>query len=73
MATHGGTCTLPTPTCALLPAGDDLSHYYCCDPDLSLCGLDLSRVPESRPPLPNLCRVCEALDRSVHCARGWTP
>lgn len=43
-------------------SGDDLDHTYCeCDPDVALCGADVSDAPVIVEPL-NPCVVCEDLD-----------
>lgn len=34
--------TAPVPAPARTSAGDELDHIYCCDPDLALCGTDIS-------------------------------
>lgn len=41
-------------------AGHMLNHIYCCDPNLSLCGLDLSDVPETDSETD--CTVCLDLE-----------
>jgi hypothetical protein len=40
----------------------DLDHVYCCDPDLALCGTDVSDVPEIDPDTDVDCIVCNDLD-----------
>lgn len=43
-------------------ADDDLAHLYCeCDPDVSLCGLDISGEPEATDPA-DWCVVCDDLN-----------
>lgn len=51
------TATLPAPA---TPAADegDWAHSWCCDPDLSLCGVDISDHEEA--PLTSLDEVCPA-------------
>lgn len=39
-------------------ASDDLTHLYCCDDELALCGLDLRGVPENLDPDALMCVVC---------------
>jgi len=41
--------------------GDGLDHLYCCDPDLALCGIDISGHHEDDS-LPGTCVVCLALE-----------
>lgn len=44
---------------------DSLDHYYCeCDPDLALCGADLTAVDESLD--GQMCVVCEDLE-AIEC------
>jgi hypothetical protein len=38
-----------------------LNHIYCCSPDVSLCGLDISQHPEIDVD-ENMCVVCEDLE-----------
>lgn len=40
----------------------DLDHLYCCDPDLALCGTDVSDVPEIDADSDITCVVCADLD-----------
>jgi hypothetical protein len=48
---------------------DDLSHYYCCDPDVALCGADLSTVPVDES-VDTDCVVCVDLDAAfLPCGR----
>lgn len=39
-------------------------HYYCCDPDVALCGADISGEEEDvgDDDLEQLCPMCEVLD-----------
>jgi hypothetical protein len=39
----------------------DLNHIYCCSPDVSLCGLDISQHPEVDTD-DDMCVVCEDLE-----------
>lgn len=42
---------------------DGLHHVYCCDPDMSLCGVDLSGVPEGECTGRDVpCVVCAGLE-----------
>jgi len=54
------TCTLALP---VLTASDTskLDHVYCCDPDVALCGADLSDHVESSM-ATNPCVLCIALE-----------
>lgn len=41
----------------------DVDHLYCCDPDLALCGEDISGdVDLGDDPLPQPCPLCEVLE-----------
>jgi len=42
--------------------GDDLNHLYCCDPDWSLCGRDISDLDEHEVSDADLCVVCRELE-----------
>lgn len=42
-------------------ADDSLDHVYCCDENVSLCGLDLSDVPIVKLDADRLCKICEEL------------
>lgn len=46
---------------------DELEHWYCCDPNWSLCGRDLTDVPVA-PFEEASCVVCEDLVDSI-CPR----
>lgn len=46
---------------------DNLDHYVCCDPNLALCGVDVTHATWSED-LPDLCVVCEDLDE-FECER----
>lgn len=45
---------------------DELTHYYCCDRNVALCGADISALPEvldldAGQVEAMLCRVCDLL------------
>lgn len=63
--------TAPTETPARLRSDDDdLAHYYCCDPDIALCGADLSTTSEDES-IETDCVVCVDLDAtSAPCSPG---
>lgn len=43
--------------------GSDLDHLYCCNSDLSLCGLDIADLDELEEfPEDDLCIVCRELE-----------
>jgi hypothetical protein len=44
------------------PGGTDLDHIYCCDPDVALCGTDISDAPEIDPNSEINCVVCADLE-----------
>lgn len=46
---------------AVAGASLELDHIYCCSPDVSLCGLDISRHPVIDVD-EHLCVVCEDLE-----------
>lgn len=56
-----------------LPAGgdlEDLSHMYCCDPDVGLCSTDLHDYDfDSAVDVddPDMCLVCRELTRCPVC------
>ncbi|MET4670773.1 hypothetical protein [Streptomyces sp. PvR018] len=52
--------------------GSDLDHIYCCDPDLALCGTDVSDVPEIDADSDINCVVCADLDGGP-CSPNCTP
>ncbi|MFE3139676.1 hypothetical protein [Streptomyces scopuliridis] len=59
---------IPTtaPTAAARPS-DATAHYYCCDPNRALRGLDLNDMPPSRDGEQD-CVVCADLDKgNVDC------
>lgn len=50
-------------TAASAPPSDEVTHVYCCDPDRSLCGLDLTGTGPARPGEQD-CVVCADLDEA---------
>ncbi|WP_075895337.1 hypothetical protein [Actinomadura sp. CNU-125] len=58
--------TTVTPETAPVGPGDPPDRYvhlYCCNPDLALCGADLSHGVERRDiPATALCPMCEVID-----------
>lgn len=49
-------------------SADDLNHVYCCDPDVALCGTDISGDEEVEYDTAN-CVVCLDLeDAAVACS-----
>jgi hypothetical protein len=55
--------TLPDSRPAPTSSGDDADHYYCCDPDIAMCGADLTAVVENPDmPLEDVCRYCLYID-----------
>jgi hypothetical protein len=66
--------TAPAPTTPSTSL--DLTHVYCCNPDLALCGEDVSNTPEVDQD-EQLCMVCEDLEEqpctcSTATAEGTT-
>lgn len=56
----GGVAAVSAPV-RISAVHDDLGHWYCdCDSDLSLCGRDLTDVPEDNFDEAS-CVVCEAM------------
>lgn len=61
-------------TAAILPEeivtglGGDVDHWYCCDPDVAYCGLDLSGVPDGEE-FDEMCPLCVLADE----AGGFCP
>lgn len=52
----------PAPAPSTTSTNDDgLTHIYCCDPNLALCGNDLSDTPEVEED-GIVCVVCEDLE-----------
>ncbi|WP_433225542.1 hypothetical protein [Actinomadura formosensis] len=59
--------TAPAPLPDTAPPGrgdDDVEHLYCCDPDRSLCGLDISGHEDhtDEPESEEVCPWCKALE-----------
>lgn len=44
--------------------GLDVNHVYCCDPDVGLCGEDISAIPDRWDHAVPVCVVCEDLDEA---------
>lgn len=67
------TSTLPAPTRSDT-AGDDLDHFYCCDENVAMCGVDLTGVPEADN-VGDLCPLCALVNESgLPCpVRGCQP
>lgn len=59
------------PTSGKTDAGDDLDHYYCCDINLSLCGLDIAELGLAEFD-GQLCVVCDDLVEAA-CANPKCP
>jgi hypothetical protein len=63
--------TLPRPS-----DSDNLDHYFCCNPNIAMCGRDLTGfeyVPEGEIS-KNLCVVCADLgSHACGCACGCCP
>ena len=58
------TAALPAPIAANV---GDVDHLYCCDPDVAMCGLDLTGVPEGRE-FTHVCPLCaEVNDSDTPC------
>ena len=51
------TATLPAPA-PVNTSGDDTDHLYCCNPDVALCGLDISNHPFMKVDPRRLCPLC---------------
>ena len=49
------------PIATATPPSDAIAHYYCCDPDKALCGLNLSHLPAAGDGDQD-CVVCSDLD-----------
>ncbi|MGG7574145.1 hypothetical protein [Streptomyces sirii] len=60
---------LPTvaPTAAVASPSEAITHYYCCDPNRALCGLDLRHMPPAGDGEQD-CVVCVDLDADCPCA-----
>jgi uncharacterized protein (DUF1778 family) len=52
----------PAADSSTTPASE-LTHRYCCDENLALCGLDITELGEARPGEQD-CVVCEDLDEA---------
>lgn len=62
------TATLAELAASAPAAGDsDLNHYYCCDPNVALCGTDISAMPETDEDID--CVVCADLEPTM----AYTP
>lgn len=46
---------------------DGLDHWYCCDPDVSFCGRDISETPDVAFDVAS-CVVCESLADTYVCS-----
>lgn len=56
------TATLPAPAVPGLADGE-LTHLYCCDPDVAWCGQDISGMAFSPPSAAEPeCRACDLAD-----------
>lgn len=61
-----GQLPSPAPAVAARP-GEAIAHYYCCDPNSALCGLELNDLPSSGDGEQD-CVVCADLDKAnVDC------
>ncbi|GAA3384404.1 hypothetical protein [Streptomyces racemochromogenes] len=62
------TATQPTPTARRTSGSpDELDHLYCCDPDIALCGTDISDHEDNGA--DGSCIVCLDLeDNPCDCA-----
>jgi hypothetical protein len=61
------TMTLTAPAAPVTSSSEDgLDHIYCCDPNVSLCGADISEEDDLGPvdidELDNPCPKCEAIE-----------
>ncbi|GAA0495108.1 hypothetical protein Ade02nite_19190 [Paractinoplanes deccanensis] len=59
--------TLPSPSDTSV--GDDVDHYYCCDPNVAFCGLDLTDVLEG-PGFHLICPLCALAEESGYRCPG---
>lgn len=68
------TALLLAPTSGKTDAGDDLDHYYCCDINRSLCGLDISElgITDFDDDGDQVCVVCVDL-QDVACTNPGCP
>lgn len=56
--------TTPVVESELSTTENDLTHMVCCNPNLSLCGVDLTDGEEVPDPDPlDRCEICENKDR----------
>lgn len=68
--------TAPAPGHGDQDHDDSLTHYYCCDENQSLCGVDLTDVPVGSSDDDLLCIVCTDLNGlpcRTGCCRWWRP
>jgi len=67
------TAIAPTMATTATGSGDDLHHVYCCDPDIALCGTDISCSEFADFDVAS-CVVCADLDDADapcdRCAEG---
>lgn len=64
------TTPAPGPARHSTTTGDNLDHWWCCDPDRALCGADLTGADDNDDIDPD-CVVCEDL-LDVPCRTGCT-
>jgi hypothetical protein len=66
--------TLTHPTAPPQPANgdDEPDHLYCCDPDIAMCGVDVSDATEVGPDIDGpLCKLCAYVcDEGLPCPAG---
>lgn len=65
---------LPTPV--ETPTGDDDPvHYFCCNPDVALCGVDLEDIDvDYSTEDPDECRLCVySIDEALSCSLSGCP
>lgn len=55
------TATLPAAV-SVNTTDDDTDHWYCCNPDVAMCGLDISSAPFVRTDPRRLCPLCDLVD-----------
>ncbi|MEV1315335.1 hypothetical protein AB0J14_04540 [Micromonospora arborensis] len=66
------TDTLPAPTRSDTATGG-VDHYYCCDPNVSFCGLNMTGMPPW-PEHEAVCPLCVAVQQAgVPCPTGCRP
>lgn len=66
--------TLTKPTTGGTSTNDDgLDHWYCCDPNWSLCGKDLTDWEQDDSMEEATCIVCEELSWQQCPDCGWEP